>query len=359
MGADQSQSDGLLTDRMRWEALTSRDRTKDGLFVYAVVTTRIYCRPGCGSRTPHQANVRFFSDGDEARRGGFRPCNRCLPDETPAWASRAVSVSQMCRLIEESSRTPTLSQLAQSVGYSPFHSHRMFLEITGVTPRAYAVTVRTAILKTSLGAKKKVSDAIHGDRTISAAQFYDDMSREFGMPPATFVKGGKGMTIQFATASSNLGCVLVGATDRGVCAVLLGDDPRALVHDLSHRFPAATVTEAGAELATTIAQVVGLIHEPASATTLPLDIRGTAFQCKVWNALRQVPPGETVAYSQIADRIGMSSAARAVANACGANPISVAVPCHRAVRSDGSLGGYRWGLERKKSLLNRERADTV
>ena len=324
--------------------------------MYAVVTTHIYSRPGCGSRTPRQANVRFFPDGAEARKEGFRPCKRCLPDETPDWASRALSVSQMCRLIEGSSRTPTLTQLAQSVGYSPFHSHRMFLEVTGVTPRAYAVTVRTAALKTSLGAKDRVSDAIHDERAISSAQFYADMSRELGMPPATFVKGGKGMTIQFAIAPSNLGSVLVGATDRGVCAVLIGDDPLALVHDLSHCFPAATVTVAGAELATTISQVVGLVHEPSSATTLPLDIRGTAFQCKVWHALRQVLPGETVAYSQIADRIGMPSAARAAANACGANPIAVAVPCHRAIRGDGNLGGYRWGLERKKSLLNRERA---
>ncbi len=355
LAADGSWSDGSAENQGRWDAVVGRDRTQDGLFVYGVISTRIYCRPGCGSRAPHRKNVRFFPDGTEARKYGFRACKRCLPDDTPDWASRTMFVSRMCRLIETSSRTPTLALLGKSIGYSPFHSHRMFLEVTGVTPRAYAVSVRTAALKTNLSATEKVTDAIHGDRAVSASQFYADMSRGLGMAPATFVKGGKGMTIHYATAASNIGRVLVGATDRGVCAILIGDDPEVLERDLHDRFPAAALIEAGTELATTITQVVSLIHEPETATNLPLDIRGTAFQCRVWHALREVRPGETIAYSQLAERIGNPSASRAVANACGENPLAVAVPCHRVVRSDGTFGGYRWGVERKKSLLDRER----
>ncbi|MFE1600513.1 bifunctional DNA-binding transcriptional regulator/O6-methylguanine-DNA methyltransferase Ada [Methylobacterium sp. ID0610] len=338
-----------------WAALGRRDPAADGTFVYAVRTTGVYCRPSCPARTARRENVSFHASCAEAEAAGFRPCRRCRPNEPGLAARQAEAVARACRLIEEAETPPALDALARASGFSPHHFHRVFKRITGVTPKAYAGARRAARLESGLREAGTVTEAIFEAGFGTASRFYASAASRLGMTPTAYRRGGAGAAIRFAIAQSSLGAVLVAATGKGVCAILLGDDPEVLVRDLQDRFPRAELTGGDAAFEATVAQVVGLVEAPAAARfELPLDINGTAFQQRVWQALRAIPPGQTASYTQIAAAIGEPKAVRAVAQACGANPLAVAIPCHRVVRHDGALSGYRWGIARKRDLLARE-----
>jgi AraC family transcriptional regulator of adaptative response/methylated-DNA-[protein]-cysteine methyltransferase len=342
------------SDADRWKAVVRRDRRADGAFFYSVATTGVYCRPSCGARLPRRGNVRFHTSREDAERAGFRPCRRCRPDEAPLELRRAAAVEKACRLIETAEETPSLDQLADAAGMSRFHFHRVFRTITGVTPKVYAAAHRARRLREQLPRSATVTEAIYGAGFNSSGRFYATSTQVLGMAPARFRSGGAGESIRFAVGQCSLGSILVAATDRGICAVQLGDDPEVLVKELQDRFPKARLRGAEAEFERWVAEVIGLVETPAIGFDLPLDVRGTAFQQRVWDALRRIPPGSTVSYAEIARRIGAPRAVRAVAGACAANPVAVAIPCHRVVRADGSLSGYRWGVERKRALLARE-----
>jgi len=344
----------MNTDEGRWSAVTVRDGSQDGAFYYAVRTTGVYCRPSCGARLPRRENVSFYESTGAARAAGFRPCKRCRPDEPPRAAREAAWVAQACRMIEGAEEAPTLEHLAARIGLSPHHFHRIFKSVTGVTPKAYALSNRAERVRTALAGPNTVTQAIYEAGFNASSRFYECADRELGMKPARYRAGGTRERIRFAVAQCSLGSILVAATEKGVCAILMGDDPGALAHDLQDRFASAELVGGDADFEHTVAQVIALVEEPARGSALPLDIRGTAFQRRVWQALREIPPGETAGYRDIAVRIGEPKAARAVAQACGANPLAVAIPCHRVVRTDGALSGYRWGVERKRTLLRRE-----
>ncbi len=342
------------SDEERWAAVVSRDRRAEGHFVLGVVTTGIYCRPGCPARRPRRENVRFFARGEEAEGAGFRPCRRCRPDAPPLEERHAVAVARACRLIESAEEAPDLAALADAVGMSRYHFHRVFKAATGLTPRAYASAHRARRVREALHEGSTVTEAIHEAGFGSASRFYEASGTVLGMPPASYRHGGRAETIRFALGECSLGAILVAATARGVCAVLLGDDPARLLRDLEDRFPNARLVGGDEVFEGLVAQVVGLIESPGLGHDLPLDLRGTAFQQRVWQALRDIPAGATGSYAEVATRIGAPRAARAVARACAANPVAVAIPCHRVVRQDGGLSGYRWGVERKRALLARE-----
>lgn len=341
----------------RWEAVVRRDPRADGAFVYAVQTTGVYCRPSCGARLPRRENVRFFATGREAEQAGFRACKRCRPDGPSLAERRAEAVRRACRAIADADGPPRLEALARAVGMSPHHFHRVFKAATGVTPRAYAAARRAERVRRGLGQAASVTDAVYDAGFGASSRFYAAADEILGMAPSRFRQGGRGEAIRFAVGQCSLGAILVAATERGVCAILLGDDAEALVRDLQDRFRAAELRGGDADFEGWVAAVVGLVESPAAETNLPLDVRGTAFQQRVWQALRLVPPGTTASYGEIAARIGAPRSARAVAGACAANPLAVAIPCHRVVARDGSLGGYRWGIERKRALLRREGAE--
>ncbi|ACL55543.1 bifunctional DNA-binding transcriptional regulator/O6-methylguanine-DNA methyltransferase Ada [Methylobacterium nodulans] len=341
-------------------ALARRDPAADGTFVYAVRTTGVYCRPSCPARTARPENVSFYATCAEAEAAGFRPCRRCRPNEPGLAARQAEAVARACRLIEEAETPPSLDALSRTEGLSPYHFHRIFKRITGVTPKAYAAARRAARLESGLLRDAgTVTEAIFEAGYGTSSRFYAAAAARLGMTPTAYRRGGAGTAIRFAVAACSLGAVLVAATQKGVCAIMLGDDPEALVRDLQDRFPRAELTGGDAEFETVVAQVVGLVEAPGTARfDLPLDINGTAFQQRVWQALRAIPPGRTATYTQIAQAIGEPKAVRAVAQACGANPLAVAIPCHRVVRHDGALSGYRWGVARKRDLLARESTTT-
>lgn len=338
----------------KWAALAARDAKADGSFVYSVRTTGVYCRPSCAARPARPKNVGFHATCAEAEAAGFRACRRCRPNEPPRAERQAEAVARACRLIEAAETMPALGDLAEAAGMSAFHFHRVFKAITGVTPKAYAGARLAGRVASGLRAAGSVTQAIHEAGYGSASRFYATAPKRLGMRPAAYRKGGAGATIRFAVGASALGAILVAATDTGICAILLGDDPDALVRDLQDRFPNADLTGNDTGFETWMAQVVGFVEVPARGLDLPLDIGGTAFQQRVWQALRAIPVGTTATYAQIASAIGEPAAVRAVAGACGANRIAVAIPCHRVVRSDGSLSGYRWGVARKRDLLARE-----
>jgi len=339
---------------VRWAAVRARDASADGAFVYSVKTTGVYCRPSCGARPARPENVEFHDTPAAAERAGFRACMRCKPDQPPLAERQAAQVAALCRLIERSEQVPTLDELASHAGLSAFHVHRMFKAITGVTPRAYAAAHRARRVRGELRSRGTVTEAIYGAGYSSSARFYEQSTALLGMTPSSFRAGGTDHEIRFAIGACTLGAILVAATRRGVCAILLGDDPEALAHDLERRFPRAQLVGADPEFEELVAQVVGLVEQPRIGTRLPLDIRGTAFQQRVWKALTRIPAGKTASYAEIASRIGAPRAVRAVAQACAANALAVAIPCHRVVRTDGDLSGYRWGVERKRALLDRE-----
>ena len=345
---------GAGSDEERWDTVVRRDHAAAGEFVYGVTTTGVYCRPGCAARRPRRENVRFYASCADAEKAGFRPCRRCRP-QGPSLAERqAWSVAAACRLAETAEELPTLDALAQAAGMSRFHFHRVFKAVTGVTPRAYAAACRTDRAREALRKSRTVTDAIFEAGFNSSGPFYAESPEVLGMAPATFRGGGAGETIRFAVGECSLGSILVAATARGVCAIHLGGDPAALTRELEEGLPRAELIGGDKAFEGLVARVVGLVEDPALSLDLPLDIRGTAFQRRVWQALRDIPAGTTASYATIAARIGSPTAARAVAKACAANPLAVVIPCHRVVRRDGALGGYRWGIDRKRVLLARE-----
>src|SRR6266850_376293 len=308
------------SDAERWAAVAGRDRRADGVFYYSVRTTGVYCRPSCAARLARRENVRFHATCGDAERAGFRPCKRCRPDGHGLDAARAEAVARACRLIETAEEVPSLAALADAAGLSRFHFHRVFKTTTGLTPKAFAAAHRARRVRDELSRSDTVTDAIYGAGYNSSGRFYATSLEVLGMTPTDFRAGGDGAAIRFAVGECSLGSILVAATDKGVCSILLGDDPEALALGLD----------------------------------LPLDVRGTAFQQRVWQALREIPAGVTSTYTKIAGRIGAPRAVRAVARACASNALAVAIPCHRVVRHDGGLAGYRWGVKRKRLLLERE-----
>jgi AraC family transcriptional regulator of adaptative response/methylated-DNA-[protein]-cysteine methyltransferase len=341
----------------RWAAVATRDRAADGSFYYSVRTTGIYCRPSCGARTPKPENVAFHRTAADAERAGFRPCKRCKPGAPAAAQQHAAKVADLCRFIERAVQPPTLDELASRAGLSAYHLHRVFKAVTGLTPRAYAAAHRAQRVRTALERSDTVTAAIYDAGYNAQSRFYEESGRVLGMTPTAYRAGGADTDIRFAVGACSLGAILVARSDRGVCAILLGDDPDRLARDLQDRFPRARLIGGDADFERWVAKVVGLVEAPGTGLDLPLDVRGTAFQRRVWQALRRIPAGATASYADVARRIGAPTAVRAVGQAVGANPLAVAIPCHRVVRSDGALSGYRWGVERKRALLEREAKD--
>ena len=343
-------------DDDRWQAVVHRDRQADGVFYFSVRTTGVFCRPSCAARLPLRENVAFHATPDDARAAGFRPCKRCKPTEPPLSERHAKAVARACRTIEASETPPSLDDLARQAVLSPHHFHRIFKAIAGVTPKAYADAHRSRRVRENLGRADTVTEAIYDAGFNSGGRFYAQSDQVLGMTPTRFRRGGERTTIRFAVGQSSLGAVLVAATAKGVCAILLGDDPDALARSLQDRFPRAQLIGADAEFEAVVAKAVGLVERPNVGFDLPLDIQGTAFQQRVWAALRRTAAGERVSYADVAGRIGSPRSVRAVAGACAANHLAVAIPCHRVVRSDGALSGYAWGVERKRALLAQEAA---
>lgn len=342
------------TDEQRWEAILSRDIEADGVFLYSVRSTGIYCRPTCGGRDAKRENVRFHANCADAEAAGFRACKRCRPSDLPMKSIHAAAVEKACRLIESADKLPPLAELAAAVEMSQWHLHRIFKAELGLTPREYGKAQRLGRVQQELAASKPVTQAMYAAGYGSSSQFYVESARTLGMAPARYRAGGAGLVITFAIGKCWLGDILVAATEAGICAILLGDDPDELIHDLEHRFSSAELRSGDKKFDRTVALVVGFLQAPTQGLELPLDIRGTAFQQRVWTALQRVPPGKTTTYTEIARRLGKPAAVRAVAQACAANPLAVAIPCHRVVRRDGGLAGYRWGIERKRTLLEHE-----
>lgn len=341
------------SDQQRWHAVLARDPDAVGHFVYAVRTTGIYCRPGCGAPTPRRENVEFFNDPAAAEAAGYRACRRCWRSLSPA--RRSEWVARACRLIETSEERLSLADLGQQLQLSPFHLQRQFKAEVGLSPKAYATAFRARRVREQLDAgTSSVTEAIYGAGFNSNSRFYESAGQRLGMRPREYRGGGAGATIRFALGQCSLGAILVAQSTRGICAILLGDDPERLLRDLQDQFPKAQLVGGDAAFERLVAEVVGFVEAPALGLDLPLDVQGTAFQERVWQALREIPVGSRVSYSELAERLGAPAAVRAVAKACGANRIAVAIPCHRVVRRDGDISGYRWGVERKRKLLERE-----
>jgi AraC family transcriptional regulator of adaptative response/methylated-DNA-[protein]-cysteine methyltransferase len=338
----------------RWTAIATRDAAADGNFVFSVRSTGIYCRPSCPARAARRDNIAFHATCADAERAGFRACKRCRPNEASQAERHATAVARACRLIETAETPPSLDALAQAAGLSAHHFHRIFRRLTGVTPKAYGSAHRAARMAAALPAAETITHAIYDAGYASSSRFYETAKARLGMTPTAVRNRGSGTQIRFAVGACSLGAILVATTAKGICAILIGDDPDALVRDLQDRFAEADLIGGDTAFETMVAQVVGFVEVPRRGLHLPLDIGGTAFQQRVWQALRAIPVGTTATYTEIAHAIGSPSAVRAVAGACGANAIAVAIPCHRVVRSDGSLSGYRWGVERKRTLLQRE-----
>ncbi len=352
--AEQTRLAASTVNDPRWASVVSRDPEADGTFYYSVRTTGVYCRPSCGARSPRPENVRFHTTCEEAERAGFRPCRRCRPDQPSLLEQYAAKVTEACRIIEESEIVPSLDELARRIGSSSHHFHRIFKRVTGLTPREYAAAHREQRMRDGLDRSSTVTEAIYEAGYNSNSRFYERSNQILGMTPTDYRAGGANRAIRFAIGECSLGSILVAASDQGVCAILLGDDPDELARDLQKRFPRAELIGGDSEFEGLVATVVGFVEAPAMGLDLPLDVRGTAFQQRVWQALREIPSGQTASYTEIARRIGSPNSVRAVAQACAANAIAIAIPCHRVVRSDGGLSGYRWGVERKRALLKKE-----
>lgn len=343
-----------VVDDPRWARIVARDKTADGHLWYSVLTTGVYCRPSCPSRLASPRNVQLHDTLESARATGCRPCRRCNPDGASIEAENAGLVAKACRIIEKSEGEPSLQELADAVGRSPSYFHRVFKSITGLTPKHYAAAHRAKKVRKELASSVTVTEAIYDGGFNSSGRFYENSTYILGMTPSQYRAGGVNEEIKFAVGQTSLGAILVASSKKGVASILLGDDPEELVRSLQDRFPKARLIGADRDYEALVARVVGLVEMPGIDLDLPLDIRGTAFQRRVWQALKHIPVGETVSYSEIARRIGSPKAARAVAAACAANNLAVAVPCHRVVRNDGSLSKYAWGVDRKRVLLDRE-----
>ncbi len=342
------------TQDPRWQRVVERDAGADGVFWYGVATTGVYCKPSCSSRRANPQNVTFYGTQELARKAGFRPCKRCRPDGPAPDAENAVIVAKACRLIEERESAPSLTELADAVDLSPGYFHRLFKQVTGLTPKAYASAHRAARVRDRLVTAASVTEAIYDGGFNSSGRFYEQSTGMLGMTPQRFRAGGANEELRFAVGQCSLGAILVASSDKGVASILIGDDPEALVRSLQDQFPRATLIGGNEDYESLVAQVVGFVESPGIGLDLPLDVRGTAFQQRVWQALREIPPGQTASYREIARKMGSPRSIRAVAGACAANAIAVAIPCHRVVRSDGELSGYRWGIERKRALIERE-----
>jgi AraC family transcriptional regulator, regulatory protein of adaptative response / methylated-DNA-[protein]-cysteine methyltransferase len=350
----------FFADDDKWNALVHRDMRSNGVFFYGVLTTGVYCRPICASRLPNRGNVRFFSTSEEAENAGFRPCKRCHPNDKDWQDSQALAVLSACRIMEDADTPPKLEELADKAGLSTFHFHRLFKKIMGITPKQYAMEIRLKRIRSGLQGKQTITETIYNSGFETSSRFYEKSTAVLGMRPSAYKNGAPDITIRHAVVPSCLGWVLAAWTEKGICAVTLGDSPEKLKEDLYRRFPKATYKDPEPDFEEILAAVLTVIEAPHSRRfELPLDIQGTAFQRTVWNALQKIAPGTTESYAEIATRIGNPSAARAVARACAANPVAVVIPCHRVVRSNGEPGGYRWGIERKKCLLARENKTSV
>jgi AraC family transcriptional regulator of adaptative response/methylated-DNA-[protein]-cysteine methyltransferase len=345
-----------IIDDPRWAQLVARNAAADGQFVYSVASTGVYCRPACAARTPSPRNVRFHADPAAAERAGFRPCKRCRPDQPPLAERQAAIVAAACRRIEKAGEALSLGELADGAGLSPHHFHRLFRSITGLTPKAYGDAHRAARVRDALAGGANVTEALYDAGYGSSGRFYAAADATLGMLPSVYRAGGARAAIRYGIGSSSLGRVLAAMSDRGICAILIGDDDAALIDDLRRRFSRADVIAADPGFASAVEQVVAMVEAPGRGLSLPLDIQGTAFQQRVWQELQAIPAGTTASYAEIAGRIGQPGAVRGVAGACAANRIAIAIPCHRVLRSDGALSGYRWGVERKRALLEREAA---
>ncbi|WP_397448094.1 bifunctional DNA-binding transcriptional regulator/O6-methylguanine-DNA methyltransferase Ada [Pseudomonas sp. NA-150] len=338
----------------RWARIVARDPESDGQFWYSVSTTGIYCRPSCPSRAAHPHNVRLHDSLEQAQATGFRACKRCNPDGISPGTANSILVAKACRLIEQQDALPSLSNLAQAVGLSASHFHRLFKRETGLTPKGYAAAHQAGRVREELLSSQSITEAMYDAGFNSSGRFYEKSTGMLGMTPSQYRDGGADEVIRFAIGQSSLGAILVASSAKGVVSILLGDDPAELLCSLQDRFSKARLMGGDAEYESLVAQVVGCVEAPTQGLDLPLDVRGTAFQQRVWQALRDIPAGTTVTYSDIARAIGAPTSMRAVAGACAANNIAVAIPCHRVVRHDGSLSGYRWGVERKRALIERE-----
>jgi AraC family transcriptional regulator of adaptative response/methylated-DNA-[protein]-cysteine methyltransferase len=344
----------FATDDDRWTAVVRRDPNAVGSFYYSVRTTGVYCRPTCAARLARRENVSFHFTCDAAEKAGFRPCKRCKPNEVALVKQHAALVAKTCRMIDSSEEMPNLEALAKAAGLSRFHFHRVFTAIIGVTPKAYATARRTERVRDQLSRSGTVTEAIYGSGFNSNGRFYAASSKLLGMTPTNFRAGGTGESIRFAVAECSLGSIIVAATEKGVCAIMMGDDADVLVRELQDRFPKAKLIGGDKQFEQFVAKVLGFVERPVVGLDIPLDVRGTAFQQRVWQALREIPVGSTASYTEIARRIGAPRSVRAVARACATNAVAIAIPCHRVVRNDGALSGYRWGVERKRALLERE-----
>lgn len=342
-----------ITDDDRWQSVLDRDANADGQFVFAVQTTGIFCRPSCRAKHALRKNVSFFADAQQAQAAGFRPCKRCQPDKESAQQQRLDKIARACQLLEQESPL-TLDQLAQQVAMSPFHLHRLFKATTGMTPKAWQQSWRARRLRESLAKGASVTQAVLNAGYPDSSSYYRKADETLGMTAKQFRKGGDNVSVRYALADCALGRCLVAESERGICAILLGDDDVTLIDELHELFPAAQDVPADADFQQHVHDVIAVINTRNAPLSLPLDIRGTAFQQQVWQALRAIPCGETVSYQQLASAIGKPKAVRAVASACGANKLAIVIPCHRVIRGDGALSGYRWGVARKAQLLQRE-----
>lgn len=343
-------------DEAHWRDIVGRNAAKDGIFVYSVRSTGVYCQPSCASRTPARENVRIHDSSDDAEREGFRACRRCRPDLPPRSERHAAIVADLCRRMEDSDEPLGLRDLAEAAGMSMYYLHRVFKSIIGVTPKAYADEVRNRRMRSNLGRRgSTVTSAIYGSGYGSSSRFYEKSTRRLGMTPTNFRRGGANASIVFSVAECWLGHVLVAASEKGICAITMGGKPEPLIQELHSMFPGAESISGDRDFDRLVAKVVSYIERPVAGLDLPLDVQGTAFQQRVWKALLDIPSGTTVSYAELAGRIGSPRAVRAVARACASNRLAVAIPCHRVVRSDGGLSGYRWEEKRKKALLGKEK----
>lgn len=354
MGMKNAQNASRTEQDPRWTSVVGRDAQSDGTFYYSVTTTGVYCRPSCAARGARPEHAQFHATCEDAEKVGFRPCKRCQPDQPARAKQHAAIVAEACRFIAESDEAPDLETVAHHVGISNYHFHRVFKAITGLTPHGYMVAKRTQRVRKQLSTSTTVTEAMYNAGYNSNGRFYETINEILGMTPSHFRAGGARTDIHFAIGECSLGSILVAKSDQGVCAILLGDDPDLLARDVQDQFPQANLIGGDRAFEQLVAKVVGFVEAPAIGLDLPLDIRGTAFQQRVWQVLRGIPAGETASYSEIARRIGSPTSVRAVAGACAANTLAVAIPCHRVVKQDGTLSGYRWGAERKRALLERE-----
>jgi AraC family transcriptional regulator, regulatory protein of adaptative response / methylated-DNA-[protein]-cysteine methyltransferase len=353
-GADRRES-AAWDEARQWEAVLARDSEADGAFVYAVRTTGIYCRPTCPSRRPRRENVAFFPLPEAAEQAGFRACRRCHPEQSTVRDPQVALVQRVCRAIAANpEEPPTLASLGTTVNLSPFHLQRTFKRVMGITPRQYAEACRVGRLKDELRKGEAVTSALYGAGYGSASRLYESAPAHLGMTPAVYRRGGVGMRIHYTVVPCPLGLLLVAATERGICAITLGDADDALAAALKREYPAAEIARDAAGLDSAVTAIIRHLRGQEPHLDLPLDVQATAFQWRVWEALRAIPYGSTRSYGEIARAIGQPTAARAVAQACATNRVALAIPCHRVVREDGAVGGYRWGVERKRTLLAQE-----